>query len=126
MRKIVLFLTVILLSVSCKKSKPEGSSVEYKFTSDVSASYKIEYSSGVDMLNTETFQGISWSKTVILNRNPDFANITTARLVVYPPSTWPASINSAHVNLKILVDGIEKVNTDTVLTNGSVFQLYTF
>ena len=126
MRRILLFLSIILLSVSCKKSNNGGSTVEYKFTSDVSASYKIEYSSDVDNVNTETFQGTSWTKTVILKRNPSFANISTARLVAYPPSTWPASVTSAHVNLKILVNGVEKANSDTVMTTGSVFQLYTF
>lgn len=131
MKKIVLFAAIIFLSVSCKKSSnSDGSSVQYQFSSDVSATYKIEYASDVDMVNTETFGGTSWSKTVTAKRNSGFANITTARLVVYPPSAWTNTTTKAHVNLKILVNGTVKANTDTVMTalnvSGGIFQIYTF
>jgi hypothetical protein len=131
MKKIILFAIIVFLSVSCKKSSnSDGSSVQYQFTSDVSATYTIEYSSDVDMVNTETFQGTSWSKTVTAKRNPGFANITTTRLVAYPPSTWTNTTTKAHVNLKILVNGNVKANTDTVMTasnvGGGIFEIYTF
>ena len=130
MRKIVLFFAITLLSISCKKSGSDGSSVQYEFTSDVSAIYTIEYSSDVDIVHTETFQGTSWSKSVIAKPNSAFANITTARLVAYPPSTWANTTNSAHENLKILVNGNEKAKTDSLMTASNVgigiFMLYTF
>jgi hypothetical protein len=130
MKQFVLFLTIILLSVSCKKSGSDDASVQYQFSSDVSATYKIEYSSDVDMVSTESFQGTSWSKSVIAKRNPSFANIALARLVVYAPSTWANTANNAHVNLKIVVDGAVKVNKDTLMTASNIdmgiFELLSF
>jgi len=130
MRKSVLFLAIIFLSVSCKKSGFDDASVQYEFSSDVSAIYRVEYASDVDMVNTESFQGTSWSKSVIAKRNPAFSNIALARLVVYAPSTWANTANKAHVNLKIVVNGDVKVNKDTLMTAANVdmgiFELLSF
>ena len=130
MKQFVLLLTVIFLSVSCKKSGSDDASVQYEFNSDISSTYRIEYSSDVDMVNTESFQGTSWSKSVIAKRNPNFSNIALARLVVYPPSSWANTANKAHVNLKIVVNGAVKVNKDTLMTASNVdmgiFELLSF
>jgi hypothetical protein len=130
MKQFVLLLTVIFLSVSCKKSGSDDASVQYEFTSDISSTYRIEYSSDVDMVNTESFQGTSWSKSVIAKRNPNFSNIALARLVVYPPSSWANTASKAHVNLKIVVNGAVKVNKDTLMTASNVdmgiFELLSF
>jgi hypothetical protein len=128
--RILLFLMVISLSVSCRKSASGSTGVQYQFSADVSASYTIEYSSDIGTIHTETLQGKSWSKAVTAKTNADLGNITTARLVVYPPAAWANTANSAHVNLKILVNGSEKANTDSVMTSSNIgigiLQLYTF
>jgi hypothetical protein len=130
MKQFVLLLTVIFLSVSCKKSGSDDASVQYEFNSDISSTYRIEYSSDVDMVNTESFQGTSWSKSVIAKRNPNFSNIALARLVVYAPSSWANTVNKAHVNLKIVVNGAVNVNKDTLMTASNVdmgiFELLSF
>jgi hypothetical protein len=56
MRRFVLFLSIVILSISCKKSSSGDATVQYQFTSDVPASYKIEYADA-DMVHTESFQG---------------------------------------------------------------------
>jgi hypothetical protein len=129
MRQFVLFLTIIFLSVSCKKTSSGDASVQYQFTSDVSANYKIEYADA-DMVHTESFQGTSWSKSVVLKSDPALANIRLARLVAYPPSTWANTTDKAHVNLKILVNGTVEVNKDTLMTGSHVgsgiLEIYSF
>lgn len=130
MRQFLLVLAVIYLSVSCKKGDSDNANVQYEFSSDVPATYKIEYSSDIDMVQTENFQGTSWSKSVIAKRNPAFANIRLARMVAYAPSGWANTTNTAHVNLKIIVDGNVKVNKDTLMTasnvNVGIFELISF
>src|SRR6187397_111374 len=115
MKRFVLFLSIVILSVSCKKTKSDDTTVQYQFTSDVSANYKIEYADA-DMVHTENFQGTSWSKFVVLKKDPAVGNIRIARLVAYPPSTWANTTDKAHVNLKILVNGTAQVNKDTLIT----------
>jgi hypothetical protein len=128
MKPFVLFLTLFILLISCKKSNSDDATVQYQFTSDVSAAYKMEYGDA-DMVHTETFQGTSWSKTVILKRDPAVGNIRIARLVAYPPSNW-GSTDKAHVNIKILVDGSVKVDKDTLMTTSNtgpgIFEIYSF
>lgn len=130
MKRIALLLAVIFFCLSCKKSGSDSSTVQYTFTSDVAASYTVEYSSDVNNVQRETFQGTSWSKTVTLKPDPGFNNIKTARLVAYPPSTWANTTNKAHVNLKISVDGSVKSNTDTTMTashvGSGILQIYTY
>jgi hypothetical protein len=129
MRRFVLFLSIVILSTSCKKSSSGDATVQYQFTSDVPASYKIEYADA-DMVHTESFQGTSWSKSVVLKSDPSVNNIRIARLVAYPPSSWANTTNQAHVNLKILVDGTAQVNKDTLMTGShagsGIFQIYSF
>jgi hypothetical protein len=129
MRRFVLFLTIVVLSVSCKKSSSGDATVQYQFSSDVSASYKIEYADA-EMVHTENFQGTSWSKSVVLKSDPSVGNIRIARLVVYPPSGWASTTDKAHVNLKIVVDGTTQVNKDTLMTgshaSSGIFEIYSF
>jgi hypothetical protein len=130
MKRFVLFLSIVVLSVSCKKnSSSDDATVQYQFTSDVSASYKIEYADA-DMVHTENFQGTSWSKSVVLKKDPAVGNIRIARLVAYPPSTWANTTDKAHVNLKILVNGTAQVNKDTLITgshaSSGIFEIYSF
>ena len=55
---------------------------------------------------------------------------TVAQLTVRPPSSWANKNSSAHINLKISIDGEEKVNADTLLTSADVdagiSEIYTF
>ena len=129
MRQFVLLLVITFFSISCKKSSSGDASVQYQFTSDVSATYKIDYADA-EMVHTESFQGTSWSKSVVLKRDPSVANIRIARLVAYPPSGWSSTTDKAHVNLKILVDGVVQINQDTLMTGSNagagIFEIYSF
>lgn len=130
MKKIALYLSLISLFISCSKSDKDGSNFRYEFTSDVSATYTIEYTSGISDLYEETFQGTTWTKTVIAKPDPGFLNVTTGSVTVTPPASWKNTTNSAHVTLKIFVEGSEKARTDSVMTAANVGigirELYSF
>lgn len=114
---------------ACRKSHSDNTTIKYEFTTDVSAKYPLYYAVSNNSTAAIIFSGTSWSHNVIISKSFRPDSFSVARLTAYPPSDWAGTNNNAHINLKISIDGDEKVNIDTLTTSADssgITELYTF
>ena len=119
MKRALLFVSVVLLSVACKKSPADITTIRYEFTSDVSASYQLDYATSKSDVTATILNGTMWSQNIVVSTDSLTHFLTVAKLTARPPSAWANTANSAHVNLRISVNGEEKVSKDTLMEDAA-------
>lgn len=117
MKHTLLFLVLALIVfVSCSKEKEEQE-VRYEFLADNPDSYRLEYSTDhADGTSIETVTATTWSKTVTIEKITEGWGVpTVVGVTVFPPASWNGPAKSAHVTLKIFIDGEEKATENGTL-----------
>ena len=103
MKKILLLFTLFALVGCSKKSAPAPTpdvTIEYRFTTNTSASYDLTYTGADGQRVNTTFTGTSFSKTITSNKSFGFKNAT-----FFIGLTSPNTVISG--NADILVDNKE-------------------
>jgi hypothetical protein len=77
MKKILLLLTLFALVACSKKNTPAPTpdvTIEYRFTTNTTATYNVSYLGTDNAKVNTTFTGTSFSKTITTNRSTGFRN----------------------------------------------------
>ena len=108
MKKTFFFASLIgsLIFTACSKSENDNSTgiktIKYDFTTTNAGNFSIQ--AKVDTVEySEVANTLTWTKTISVTGSD------SAVLTVFPPTDWVSINNEADVNLKISVNGVEKV-----------------
>ena len=116
MKKIFLLLALFALVACSKKNTPAptpDATIEYRFTTNTSASYNVSYLGPDNTKVNTTFTGTSFSKTIIANKSTGFKNA-----VFFIGLTSPDKVINGTADILVDSKGSSHVNLTFNTTNG--------